>query len=312
MKVASIGECMIELSQVSDGVFARGFGGDTLNTAVYLSRLGIDTTYVTALGDDALSSTMVTNWNAEGIDTREVLRVPGALPGLYMIERNAKGERSFLYWRSQAPARRFFDLADDATLDRLSRFDWLYLSGISLSLYSDSGLERLFTLLKTTRTRGGRIAFDGNFRPRGWPDRETAQRTFNRLLPLVDLALPTGEDEQALFGDTDAAATIARLASAGVKEIVVKRGPDGCLIAANGEIVEVAPPVVVSPVDTTAAGDSFNAGYLAARIGNASIRDAALAGHRLASAVIMLPGAVIPRDQMPQASIRTERTNDRQ
>jgi 2-dehydro-3-deoxygluconokinase len=140
MKVASIGKCRIELSQVTDGVFARGFS-DTLNTAVYLSRLGVDTTYVTALGDDALSSTMATNWNAEGIDTRQVLRVPGSLPGLYMIERNTKGERSFLYWRSQAPARRFFDLADDAT-DRLSRFDWLYLSGIRLVASGRAGSRR--------------------------------------------------------------------------------------------------------------------------------------------------------------------------
>ena len=49
MKVACIGECMIEFSAARDGLFARGFGGDTLNTAVYLSRLGIDTAYVTAL-----------------------------------------------------------------------------------------------------------------------------------------------------------------------------------------------------------------------------------------------------------------------
>lgn len=294
---------MIELSQIGDGAFARGFGGDTLNTAVYLSRLGIDTTYVTALGDDVLSGTMIANWEAEGIDTQEVLRVPGALPGLYMIEREARGERSFLYWRSQAPARRFFDLADDATLDRLARFDWLYLSGISLSLYSDSGLERLFALLGDVRERGGRIAFDGNFRPRGWPDRAIAQRTFNRLLPLVDLALPTGEDEQALFGDCDARATIDRLAAAGIREIVVKRGPDGCLISANSGISEVLPPAVVAPVDTTAAGDSFNAGYLAARIKGADIRDAALAGHRLASVVIMSPGALIPREQMPKISL---------
>lgn len=294
---------MIELSQTGDGVFSRGFGGDTLNTAVYLARLGIATTYVTALGDDAQSDTMIASWDAEGIATGEVLRVAGALPGLYMIERDATGERSFLYWRSQAPARRFFDLADDATLARLAGFDWLYLSGISLSLYSDSGLERLFALLKTARARGGRIAFDGNFRPRGWPDRATAQRTFNRLLPLVDLALPTGEDEQALFGDADAAATISRLKAAGVAEIVVKRGPAGCLIAADGETLEVAPPVIVAPVDTTAAGDSFNAGYLAARINNASTRDAALAGHRLAAAVIMSPGALIARDRMPLVTL---------
>src|SRR5262249_59937838 len=126
---------------------------------------------------------------------------------------------------------------------------------------------------------------------------------FNDILPLVDLALPTLEDEQALFGDADAAGCIERLRAAGIKEIVVKRGAQGCLIDAEGAVFDVPPPGVVQPVDTTAAGDSFNAGYIAARIHGASSRDAANAGHRLAAAVIMLPGAVIPRARMPpQAS----------
>jgi len=206
MKVACIGECMIEFSAARDGLFARGFGGDTLNTAVYLARLGIETSYVTALGDDALSEAMLAAWQAEGIDTSEVLRVPGRVPGLYMIERDARGERSFLYWRDRAPARELFDRADDAALDRLAGFHWLYLSGISLSLYGEMGRARLRELLLETRRRGGRVAFDGNFRPRGWSDPETARRAFNAILPLVDLALPTFEDEPAQYGDADAAA----------------------------------------------------------------------------------------------------------
>lgn len=290
---------MVELSRVSDGVFSRGFGGDTLNTAVYLARLGIDVTYITALGDDALSGVMLANWEAEGIRTGEVLRVPGALPGLYMIERDSNGERSFLYWRSEAPAREFFDRADDATLDRLSQFDWLYLSGITLSLYGERGMPRLIELLETTRRRGGRIAFDGNYRPRGWRTPEHARRAFDKILPLLDLALPTAEDEQMLFGDVDGHATLERLTSAGVKEVIVKRGPQGCLVAAGGEVVDIAPPAIVSPLDTTAAGDSFNSAYLAARIGGASPRDAARSGHRLAAVVIMSPGALIPRELMP-------------
>jgi 2-dehydro-3-deoxygluconokinase len=299
MKIASIGECMIELSQIGDGRFSRAFGGDTLNTAVYLARLGIDVTYVTALGDDAISGAMIASWQAERIDTREVMRVPKAVPGLYMIERDAKGERSFMYWRGQAPAREFFDRADDATLDRLSQFDWLYLTGITLSLYGEHGRGRLFELLQAARQRGGRIAFDGNYRPRGWPDAAAAQQAFNELLPLIDLALPTAEDEQMLFGDADANRTLERLTSAGVKEVVVKRGPGGCLIAVDGRITEVLPPAIVAPVDTTAAGDSFNAGYLAARIKGAAVDDAARAGHRLAATVIMSPGALIPPEMMP-------------
>jgi 2-dehydro-3-deoxygluconokinase len=300
IKVASLGECMVEFSQSHDGSFRRGFGGDTLNTALYLARLGIDTSYVTALGDDALSEEMLVAWRHEGIDTDLVIRASGRLPGLYMIERDARGERTFLYWRDRAPAREFFELADGACLERLAQFDWLYLSGISLSLYGEAGRARLRELLAAARKNGGRIAFDGNYRPRGWNDAAAARRAFEDILPLIDLALPTFEDEQALFGDESLDRCIARYHADGIKEIVVKRGPRGCVIAADGDFIEVPPPGVVAPVDTTAAGDSFNAGYLAARIGGASPRAAAIAGHRLAGAVIMSAGAVIPRDAMPR------------
>jgi 2-dehydro-3-deoxygluconokinase len=222
------------------------------------------------------------------------------VPGLYLIERDARGERSFLYWRDRAPAREFFDRADDAALERLAGFDWLYLSGISLSLYGEAGRARLRELLVTLRRRGGRLAFDGNYRPRGWSDAESARRAFNAILPLVDLALPTFEDEQALFGDVDGAACLARLKTHGISEIVVKRGPLGCLIEASGGRSDVPPPHVVRPIDTTAAGDSFNAAYLAARISGAAPEQAAQAGHRLASVVIMSPGAVIAREAMPK------------
>jgi 2-dehydro-3-deoxygluconokinase len=300
MKVASLGECMIEFSQSADGAFRRGFGGDTLNTALYLARLGIDTSYVTALGDDALSEEMLGAWRSEAIKTDLVIRAPGRLPGLYMIERDARGERTFLYWRDRAPAREFFEHAAPSTLARLSQFDWLYLSGISLSLYGETGRARLRELLAATRKNGGKVAFDGNYRPRGWSDAATARHAFTEILPLIDLALPTFEDEQALFGDENLDQCIARYRTSGVNEIVIKRGPHGCVVVVDGDCTEVPPPHVVEPVDTTAAGDSFNAGYLAARINGASPRDAALAGHRLAGVVIQSPGAVIPRDLMPK------------
>ena len=210
MKVASIGECMVEFSDAGARLFSRAFGGDTLNTALYLARLGIETSYITALGDDPLSSAMLEAWSAEGIHLDEVLRLPGRLPGLYMIERNTLGERSFLYWRDRAPAREFFDLVDDVALERLAHFDWIYLSGITLSLYSESGRARLVELLTKARRNGGRVAFDGNYRPRGWSDAATARLVFNNLLPHVDLALPTIDDEQLLFGDADADSCAAR------------------------------------------------------------------------------------------------------
>ncbi|WP_334176148.1 sugar kinase [Pseudoxanthobacter sp.] len=299
MRVVSIGECMVEINSAGGGLFSRAFGGDTLNTAIYLARLGTDVAYATALGDDHLSAEMLAGWQAEGIDTGLVLRVPGRLPGLYMIERDAKGERSFLYWRDRAPARELFTLADADYSARLGAFDWIYFSGISLSLYGDEGRARLKAMLAAARRRGAKVAFDGNYRPRGWSDPAAARAAFTAILEHVDLALPTLDDETMLFGDADAAACAARIRAAGVGEVVVKEGAKGCTVFGSGAPVAVAPPRAVQPVDTTAAGDSFNAGYLAARIRGADAAAAALAGHRLAGTVIAWPGAIIPREAMP-------------
>src|SRR5262245_50700170 len=175
-RVASVGECMIELSQAGDGLLRRSWGGDTLNTAVYLARLGVTVDYVTALGDDPLSDEMVAAWKAEGVGTARVVRVPGRLPGLYLISTDAAGQRRFDYWRDSAPARLLFDLPEtDETVAALARYNLVYVSGISLALYGDSGRARLFEALDAARARGGRVAFDTNFRSRLWLDHALAR-----------------------------------------------------------------------------------------------------------------------------------------
>src|SRR5258708_22769680 len=109
-RVACIGECMVELRQAPRGLYSRSFGGDTLNTAVYLARLDVKVDYLTALGDDALSDEMIAAWTAEGVGTRRVLRLPGKLPGLYMIQTDAGGERPFFHLRENSAAPRAIEL----------------------------------------------------------------------------------------------------------------------------------------------------------------------------------------------------------
>src|ERR1700755_3245748 len=142
-KVACIGECMIELKQAQGaggGLFSCGYGGDTLNTAVYLARLGAGADYITALGDDGLSDEMIAGWAAEGVGTKRVLRLPGKLPGVYMIETDDKGERRFFHWRDSAAARSLLDLPQTPEiLESLAGYDIVYLSAITLSLYSTEG-----------------------------------------------------------------------------------------------------------------------------------------------------------------------------
>jgi 2-dehydro-3-deoxygluconokinase len=296
-RVVTIGEVMIEMARGSDGRFSAGCGGDTFNTAVYLARAGIETAFATAIGDDRFSDSILALAAAEGVATDVILRVPGRLPGLYVIDADAPDKRTFHYWSEAAPARELFELPDwGRVTESLLKAKLIYFSGITLSLYSNVGLGRFLAIAEMARQQGVKIAFDGNFRPRGWKGDLTRTRTvFMEALKRVDIALPTYDDEAVLWGDPSPEATADRLQAFGIGEIVVKNGPNSALVVSGGSSEFIPVPEVVVPVDTMAAGDSFNAAYVAARLSGNGPSAAASAAHRLAAQVIRHPGAFMPR-----------------
>ena len=298
-RVVSFGECMLELSRQADGSARLAFGGDTLNTALYMARLGDDVAYATALGPDPWSDELRAAWRAEGIDLGLALTDPDRAPGLYAIRTDDAGERTFTYWRETSAARNFFALeASAAAVEAMKRADLLYLSGITLSLFDAVGRARIHDIARAVRARGGKVAFDPNYRPRNWPSHTAARAAVTAFMPLVDWALPTFEDEQALMGDATPGDTIARWRAAGASLVVVKQGPDGALAADGGpgRLIATSP---IQPVDTTGAGDSFNAACLHALIAGVNIDGAVQAGHALAREVIQSRGAIIPIARMP-------------
>ena len=300
IRVASIGECMIELRHRSERELELAFGGDTLNMAVYLARLtrgaGVRVDYVTALGaDDPYSEQMVREWEREGVGTGLVERLPGRLPGLYLIRLDERGERSFTYYRSAAAARDMLrGERGREVLDALRGYDLVYLTGITLSILADDQRGRLVELAEDLRRRGGRLAFDSNFRPAGWPDPEEARRWFTAFMERADILLPTLDDDRRLLGDADPESCAERRRAMGASEVAVKLGPEGCHVASDAFTGRVPPEPVPRVVDTTAAGDSFNAGYLAARLLGRPPKEAARLGNRVAARVIAHPGAIVP------------------
>ncbi|HKM65113.1 MAG TPA: sugar kinase [Acidisphaera sp.] len=300
MSVCCVGECMMELVELPDRTLTRGFGGDTLNTALYLARLGVPTDYVTALGADGFSDEMVRAWSEEGIGTGHVLRLPGRLPGLYLIQTDELGERRFFYWRDAAPVRLLFNLPETPQVQAvLTAAELIYLSGITLSLFDEESRNRLFETLDIARRHGCLVAFDTNFRTRGWPDIHAARAVYDRMFRHSDIVLASVEDHFLLQGSAAADDLIARLHAADVREMVVKLAHPAAYVAAGKDSVVVEAEPVDSVVDTTAAGDSFAAGYIAARRAGMSPEHAARIGHQLAGAVVRHRGAIIPRDAMP-------------
>jgi 2-dehydro-3-deoxygluconokinase len=296
-RVITVGELMIELVRGGDGRFGLGCAGDTFNVAVYLARSGIASAFATALGDDIYSDALLALAAAEGVASDLVLRMRGRLPGLALVDTDTAGARESYEWRGQSPARELFELPEWARIaEGVSKAKLVYFSGITLSLYSNVGLGRFLALIETIRRHGAKIVFDPNFRPHGWRGDLSRTRTvFMEALKRVDIALPTYDDEAVLWGDPSPEATVDRLQAFGVGEIVVKNGPNSALVASSGTSEFIPVPEVVVPVDPMAAGDSFNAAYIAARLAGDGPATAAAAAHRLAGQVIRHRGAIMPR-----------------
>lgn len=300
--VLSLGEAMLELSPRGDDQWRMGIAGDTLNTAWYL-RAALPAVwsvgYLTRLGSDAFSDRIADFIAGAGIDTSAISRDPQRGCGLYAISL-MNGERSFTYWRGQSAARH---LADDR--DRLAQAlapaRVIYLSGITLAILTDQGRENLLDLLRA-RPKHVVLAFDPNIRPRLWPDAETMRQTLTAVAALSDLVLPSFDDESAHFGDTSPEDTLHRYLDHGATEVVVKNA-GGPILAASGAVLFRHDPASVTPLDTTGAGDSFNGGYLTARLQGQGVDRALRCGADLAARVIRHPGALIPMDQLTASRV---------
>ncbi len=298
--IASVGECMLELSGQTGPNWRMGFAGDTFNTLWALHALSGDrpATYVSAFGDDPFSQGQIAFFGENGIGIGSSPVIVGARPGLYAITLTG-AERSFTYWRNDAAARQ---LASDPTAlsKSLENQALVYFSGITLAILDDTARATLLATVAKARAAGSTVAFDPNYRPRLWRRREDAQAAITEALAVTDIALPTFPDEQMLFGDAAPRETAERLRQ-WVGEVVVKNGEAPVLIAENATMRDVPAIHVAAPVDTTGAGDSFNGGYLAARLAGHAPLEAARRAHRVAAAVVQVRGALAPFETLRTA-----------
>lgn len=302
-KIAAIGEVMVELSPFPTAnnndreIMALSFAGDTYNTSVYMSRLGLATEYVTQLGDDPYSQQIIQRMQNENIGTNLVKQIPGRSPGLYIIRNKPDGEREFFYWRKEAPARELFNTPESADVlyKSLSSFDCIYLSGITLAIIGETSRQILYKTLQQLRAAGVRIAFDSNYRPRLWRDKNEAQQAMLSIMQYTDIALLTLDDEQLLWGDDSVSGCKQRYAQFHLGELVLKRGADDAIIITPDAEIRIPVPPVAGVVDTTGAGDTFNAGYLAGRLMDKSLEDSAKQAIHCAGIIIRYRGAIIDK-----------------
>lgn len=290
MRFVAVGEAMLELSGAGGELWRMGVAGDTLNTLWYAApRLpaGWSADYVTRIGTDPFSDRIAGFLTESGLGTAHVQRDPARGPGLYAISLTG-GERRFTYWRGQSAARH---LADDAAAlaAALKGAGLVYVSGITLAILAP---DRRAALLNAVTEAGAPLAFDPNFRPRLWSGPDEARDWTMRAARQARWVLPSADDEAAASGDASPEATMARYADLGVPEVVVKNaGGPVHLWDGAARVLDDLPKV--APLDSTGAGDSFNAAFIAARLAGQEPLDAARTGHALASRVVQGYGALV-------------------
>lgn len=292
MKTFIFGEAMLEYH--GHGGQGLRFGGDTLNTAIHMARRGCDVAFVTAVGVDPISDALVAAWQAEGLDTSHVQRHPDRSPGIYAIHLDEHGERSFLYWRDRSAAREMFRLPGMAeALSRARESALVYFSLITLAIIDDRGRGQLLNLARDRKAFGRHVAYDSNFRAALWPDVDLARDISTNAMRAATIGLPTDADECELHGLAQPAEEIARRwHEAGCGEVVVKAGERGCFVRSGSQPCRHYPASRVDVVDSSGAGDAFNAGFLASRLNGANAAEAIAAGQKLAARTIGHLGAI--------------------
>lgn len=305
-KIVAVGEMMIELSGIqASGQAMIGCGGDTGNTAVYLARLFGDkgaVGYLTRFGQGAFAQRLADFLRNENVVVSPAATADSGAPGLYAIHTDDEGERSFSYWRKDAAVRALFS-GESYNKEREFALghDALYLSGITLAVLHDRSRDALFEVVSEFKKRNQTIMFDVNLRSNLWASHDpqaNIRAVTEKMIGLADIVKIGCDEGGALFSLSEGAAIVEYCLGLGAKFVVVTDGPGQVFVGSAEKTEAVRFDPVEKVVDSTAAGDSFSAGFFHAFLKGERLVECAKAGQALAAKVIQYPGAIIPKNAM--------------
>jgi 2-dehydro-3-deoxygluconokinase len=298
--IAVLGEVMLEFSLISEKNYTLGISGDTYNSACTLTGLDINVTYITSLGEGRPAEFIRQDAQHRGVRILEPETTLQKSAGLYMINNDEAGERFFNYWREDSAAKALFSNKHllFPLLKKIIKHDYIYFSGITLSLINESCRPMFIQFLKDYRNIGGKVIFDPNYRPKLWFNQTNAVEAISEILPHVDIYLPGYEEEEILFGCASPNDATKRLLAIGISEVVIKNGSKSCLVICRSCVncIEITPSTDIE--DTTGAGDTFNGGYIGARLKGLTPSDAVSFASKAASQILSIKGGVLPVSQL--------------
>jgi 2-dehydro-3-deoxygluconokinase len=256
--VAAMGEPMAEFSFYGGSRYALSFSGDSVNLATSIARLGLSAAVISAVGDDHFGNAFLAYAAAEGISCSGITVEKGGFTGIYFIDVGREGEHEFTYFRKGSAASGIRLTAGQEKI--ISNSSVFHFSGITQAISRQSYDETL-KAVAIARKSGCLISYDLNFRPKLWGRRD-ARRGLSAVKKYIDIIFVSSEDHEMLFGKTGADEALEHYMNLGLENIIYKSGKDGSAGYFSGKKLRQK-IYHVKAVDTTGAGDAFDAGFLA-------------------------------------------------
>ena len=293
INVCSIGEAMIEISNIKNSLYNQSFAGDTLNFCNYLDKKKLNAFFLSAIGKSEINQSLLDFVKSKNISTKYIKQINQFEVGLYLIKNKDNGEKQFFYWRDESAAKQYFNNIDFINLYKeLKNFDYIYFSGITLSIIHISKLNNFIKLLKLLKSKKIKIVFDFNIRPSRW-NKKNLNIFLDSVLKFVDICFLSGEDMNYWKNKNNIKSYEQIVRKYKLKHSIFRKNAKFTYVFLNKTRYVFKNKLLKTVVDTSGAGDGFNAAYLSNFIVNNDPVLALKAGSSLGSKIVMKKGAIV-------------------
>ena len=293
IKICAIGECMMELTNAKMELYSQSIAGDTLNFASYLDKKIFDTSYFTAVGTSDISKRVISFLKKQKIKTNLVSLINSYEIGLYLIENSKAGEKIFYYWRDNSAAKFFFNNQKiKKCQNQLKKFQYVYFSGITLSLFDDNNFHKFLSLIEFLKKKKIKIIFDFNIRIKRWSKKKLFFY-FSKTLPFVDILFSSGEDLNFLKGNTSLKTFKNLIQKYNIEHGIFRNNARLNYSFYKDESYFIKNKIKNKVVDTSGAGDGYNAAYISKFIKFNDPQKALYAASQIGAKIVMKKGAIV-------------------
>ena len=293
-KICSIGECMIEITNTYNNNFQQSFAGDTLNFCSYLNKKNFNVDYLSSVGKSEINKDFFNLLKSKKISKKLIHIHPHNETGLYLIKNDKNGEKNFYYWRDNSAAKNYLNELNYQKLEIiLKKYHYIYFSGITLSIISKNKQKDFCNLIKKLKEYNVKIIFDLNIRIKRWPNKKYLNASINLFLPFIDILFSTGEDIKNWKNNDNLSFFNKLIKSNKINHAIFRKNASLNYAILNDQIYKVTNKVHKMIVDSSGAGDGYNAAYISEFLTSGDVYRSLQASHLLGSKIVMKKGAII-------------------